>query len=285
MTRVSLILLALAVVFGCKKSTAPEEGGGGGGGGGGGSTASPESTAVYFGITPDSSFVYWDSTTSSSSGTALDTVQTIFYTYITSGGELLVPHVDTFFTSGRTLKDTFHIKGDTVYQYITMVLDTTNPSPDTIRLRYIFGIKPLDIGKSWIPLSPQTQRLNDTIKYPLMATCTLGVRLDSFKVDSSYAYIMDSLSVSVPAGTFRAYKIRGKTHARVFYGLFTIPTGCLPISGDTFATLDTYDTTYIKPYYGVVLTQAKDSTVFNIPPMGSQIETTRRYRALTGKRR
>ncbi len=282
---VSLVVLAVVLGFGCKKSTAPGEGGGGngggGGGGGGGPTPTPESTAAYFGITPDSSFIYWDSTTTTSSGTSLDTVQTIFYPYITSGSELLVPHKDTFFTMGRVFEDTFRIKGDTVYQDVKIVIDTS--VRDTISFTNLLGIKPLTIGQTWTPIQPFTQPMSDTIFSPLFAGCTLGIRLDSFKITSSSAQVIDTLSITVPAGTFSAYRVIYERQAKIHYGLFTVPTGCAPISGDTNGELYSYDTTYIKPYYGMVLIQGRDSSVFHTP-MGSQTELTGRYRALTGKR-
>jgi hypothetical protein len=278
MKRLFLVLLALSVVAGCRKSTTPPEEGGGGGGGAG---PTPESTAVYFGIRTDSAFVYWDSTLSSSSGTAVDTVLTIFHSYIFSGGELRVPHTDTFIISHRVLKDTLYVKGDTLYQYYTLVIDTTGPSPDTIRLKYILGIKPLTVDKSWTPITGK-QSLNDTLKYPLMATCTLVVRLDSFRIDSSRAEVIDSLTITVPGGPFSVFRIAYNRHAKAFYNLSTKPLGCFPISGDTNATFDSWDTLYIKPYFGAVLTAGKDTIQFNTN-FGSQIEVLRRYRAYVRK--
>ena len=275
MKRLFLILLVLAVVAGCRRSTTPPSDGGGG------PVPNPESTAVYFGIKTDSAFVYFDSTQSSSSVTSIDTVLTIFHSYISSGGELRVPHTDTFLISGRVFKDTIYIKGDTLYQYYTLVLDTTNPSPDTIRLKYIIGIKPLTIGYSWTPISGR-QSLNDTIKIPLTSTCTLLVRLDSFRIDSSRAQVLDSLNVDVPGGSFSVFRIAYSRHAKGFYNLSTRPAGCFPISGDTNATLDSWDTLYIKPYFGIVLITGKDITQFNTN-MGSQIEILRRYRAFVRK--
>lgn len=280
---VSLFVLAVILGLGCRRSTAPTPGdgsGGGGGGGGGGPTPRPESTAVYFGITPDSSFIYWDSTTTSR-GTSLDTAQTIFYPYITSGSELLVPHKDTFFTMGRVLKDTLRIKGDTVYQDARWVIDTS--IRDTISFRILLGIKPLSIGQTWTPIQPFKRPMRDTVFNPLFAGCTLGIRLDSFKVTSSSARVIDTLSITVPAGTFSAYRVIQEMQAKIYYRLFTIPTGCFPISGDTNAEIYTYDTSYIKPYYGRVLNHGRDSVVFHTN-MVSQIELTGRYRALTGKR-
>jgi hypothetical protein len=279
MKRLFLVLLALSVVAGCKKRPTPPADGGGGGGGGAGPT--PESTAVYFGIRTDSAFVYWDSLYSSSSGTAVDTVLTIFHSYISSGGELRVPHTDTFLISNRVLKDTFYVKGDTLYQYYTLVFDTTVPSPDTIRLKNIIGIKPLTVDNTWTPVTGK-QSLNDTLKYPLMATCTLMVRLDSFRIDSSRAKVIDSLTITVPGGSFSVFRIAYNRHAKAFYGLSTKPSGCFPISGDTNATFDSWDTLHIKPYFGAVLTAGKDSIQFNTN-LGSQIEVLRRYRAYVRK--
>jgi hypothetical protein len=276
-----LVLLALSIVAGCRKKTIPPEDGGGGGGGGGGAGPTPESTAVYFGIRTDSAFVYWDSLYSPSSGTAVDTVLTIFHSYISSGGELRVPHTDTFIISHRVLKDTLYVRGDTLYQYYTLVIDTTVPSPDTIRLKYILGIKPLTVGKTWTPISGK-QSLNDTIKYPLIPTCTLVVRLDSFRIDSSRATVIDSLTITVPGGSFSTFRIAYNRHAKAFYRLSTKPLGCLPIFGDTNATFDSWDTLYIKPYFGAVLTAGKDSIQFNTN-FGSQIEVLRRYRAYVRK--
>jgi hypothetical protein len=281
MKRLFLVLLALSVVVGCKKRPTPPADGGGGGGGGAGPT--PESTAVYFGIRTDSAFVYWDSLYSSSSGTAVDTVLTIFHSYMYSGGELRVPHTDTFLISHRAFKDTLYVKGDTIYQYYTLVFDTSVPSPDTIRLKNIIGIKPLTVGNTWTPVTGK-QSLNDTLKVPLMATCTLMVRLDSFKVDSSRAQVIDSLTIPVPGGSFSTFRIAYNRHAKAFYRLSTKPLGCLPISGDTNATFDSWDTLYIKPYFGAVLTAGKDSIQFNTN-FGSQIEVLRRYRAYVRKAR
>ncbi len=281
MKKLFLVLLALSVVAGCRRSTTPPEDGGGGGGGGGGTGPTPESTAVYFGIRTDSAFVYWDSIYSSIRGTAVDTVLTIFHSYISSGGELRVPHTDTFLIANRVLKDTLYVKGDTLYQYYTLVIDTTGPSPDTIRLKYIIGIKPLTVGKTWTPITGK-QSLNDTLKYPLMATCTLMVRLDSFRIDSSRAKVIDSLTITVPGGSFSVFRTAYNRHAKAFYNLSTRPSGCLPISGDTNATFDSWDTLYIKPYFGAVLTAGKDSIQFNTN-LGSQIEVLRRYRAYVRK--
>jgi hypothetical protein len=281
MKRLFLVLLALSAVAGCRRSTTPPEDGGGGGGGGGGAGPTPESTAVYFGIKTDSAFVYWDSIYSPSRGTAVDTVLTIFHSYISSGGELRVPHTDTFIIANRVLKDTLYVKGDTLYQYYTLVIDTTGPSPDTIRLKNIIGIKPLTVGKTWTPITGK-QSLNDTIKYPLMATCTLVVRLDSFRIDSSGAKVIDSLTITVPGGSFSTFRIAYNRHAKAFYRLSTKPLGCFPISGDTNATFDSWDTLYIKPYFGAVLTAGKDSIQFNTN-FGSQIEVLRRYRAYIRK--
>lgn len=281
MKRLFLVLLALSVVAGCRRSTTPPEDGGGGGGGGGGAGPTPESTAVYFGVRTDSALVYWDSIYSPSRGTAVDTVLTIFHSYISSGGELRVPHTDTFLISHRVLKDTLYVKGDTLYQYYTLVIDTTGPSPDTIRLKNIIGIKPLTVGKTWTPISGK-QSLNDTLKYPLMPTCTLMVRLDSFRIDSSRAKVIDSLTITVPGGSFSTFRIAYNRHAKAFYRLSTKPLGCLPISGDTNATFDSWDTLHIKPYFGAVLIAGKDSIQFNTN-FGSQIEVLRRYRAYVRK--
>ncbi len=274
---VTLFLFVIVSAFGCKGNGGGETGGGGGGG----PAPSPESTAIYFGLSTDSAFIYWDSTASSSSGTSLDTVKTRFYSYIASGGRIYIPHSDSFFTSGRVLRDTFIASADSLYQFVKISLDTS--LRDTITLSVLMGIKPLNIGNTWIPIYPQTKGLTDTIAYPFIATCTLMVRLDSLRVDSSYADVIDSLTVTVPAGTFSTFRIAYKNHMKVFYGLFTSPSGCLPISGDTFGTINSYDTVYIKPYYGMVKRRGRDSTVFNTP-MGSQIEIIARYRALTGKR-
>jgi hypothetical protein len=281
MKRLFLVLLALSVVAGCKKRTTPPEDGGGGGGGGGGAGPTPESIAVYFGIRTDSAFVYWDSLYSSSSGTAVDTVLTIFHSYISSGGELRVPHTDTFLIANRVLKDTLYVKGDTLYQYYTFVFDTTVPSPDTIRLKNIIGIKPLTVSKTWTPITGK-QSLNDTLKYPLIPTCTLMVRLDSFRIDSSRAEVIDSLTITVPGGPFSTFRIAYNRHAKAFYRLSTKPLGCLPISGDTNATFDSWDTLYIKPYFGAVLTAGKDSIQFNTN-FGYQFEVLGRYRAYVRK--
>ena len=278
MKRLFLVLLALSVVVGCRKKTTPPEDGGEGGGGAG---PTPESTAVYFGIRTDSAFVYWDSLYSSSRGTAVDTVLTIFHSYIFSGGELRVPHTDTFLIANRVLKDTLYVRGDTLYQYYTLVIDTIGPSPDTIRLKYILGIKHLTVDKTWIPITGK-QSLNDTIKYPLMATCTLVVRLDSFRIDSSGAKVIDTTTITVPGGSFSTFRIAYNRHAKAFYGLSTKPSGCFPISGDTNATFDSWDTLYIKPYFGAVLIAGKDSIQFNTN-FGSQIEVLRRYRAYVRK--
>ena len=283
MKRLFLVLLALSVVAGCRRSTTPPEDGGGGGGGGGGAGPTPESTAVYFGIRTDSAFVYWDSLYSSSSGTAVDTVLTIFHSYISSGGELRVPHTDTFLIADRVLKDTLYVKGDTLYQYYTFVFDTTVPSPDTIRLKNIIGIKPLTVGKTWTPISGK-QSLNDTLKYPLMATCTLVVRLDSFRIDSSRAEVIDTPTITVPGGPFKVFKIAYKRHAKAFYGLSTRPSGCPSISGDTNTTFDSWDTLYIKPYFGTVLIRGKDSIQVNMK-IFSYPEVSKRYRAYVRKAR
>jgi hypothetical protein len=278
MKRLFLVLLALSVVAGCRRKTTPLEEGGGGGGGAG---PTPESTAVYFGIRTDSAFVYWDSIYSSSSGTAVDTVLTIFHSYISSGGELRIPHTDTFIISHRVLKDTLYVKGDTLYQYYTFVFDTTVPSPDTIRLKNIIGIKPLTVGKTWEPTTGK-QSLNDTLKYPLTPTCTLVVRLDSFKVDSSRAKVIDTSTITVPGGPFSVFKIAYKRHARAFYNLSIKPSSCATISVDTNATFNSWDTLYIKPYFGVVQIAGKDSIQYNTI-FGSQIEVLRRYREYVRK--
>jgi len=281
MKRLFLVLLALSVVAGCRKKTTPTEDGGGGGGGGGGAGPTPESTAVYFGIRTDSAFVYWDSLYSSSRGTAVDTVLTIFHSYITSGGELRIPHTDTFIIANRVLKDTLYVRGDTLYQYYTLVIDTIGPSPDTIRLKYILGIKPLTVGKTWTPITGK-QSLNDTIKYPLIPTCTLVVRLDSFRVDSSRAKVIDSLTITVPGGPFSVFRIAYKGHARVFYNLSIRPSSCGTLSVDTNATFNSWDTLYIKPYFGIVKTAGKDSIQYNTI-FGFQIEVLRRYREYVRK--
>ncbi len=283
MKRVFLVLLVLSALAGCRKSTPPEDGGSGGGGGGGGGTGpNPESTAVYFGINTDSSFVYWDSIYSSSSGGAADTVLTIFHSYISSGGYLKIPHTDTFLISGRIIKDTLYVKGDTLYQYYTLVVDTTSSSPDTIRLRNIIGIKPLEIGKIWTPISGR-QSLNDTVKIPLLPTCTLLVMLDSFRIDSSKAKVLDSLTISVPAGSFSVFRISYNRHAKFYYKLSTKPAGCLPFSGDTNATFDSWDTLYIKPYVGIVKIVGKDIIQLNTN-LASFPDTLRRYRLFVSKR-
>ncbi len=281
MKRLFLVLLALSVVAGCKKRTTPPEEGGGGGGGGGGAGPTPESTAVYFGIRTDSAFVYWDSVYSSSSGTAVDTVLTIFHSYIPSGGELRVPHTDTFLIANRVLKDTLYVKGDTLYQYYTLVFDTTVPSPDTIRFKNIIGIKPLTVGKTWTPITGK-QSLNDTLKVPLMPTCTLVIRLDSFKVDSSRAQVIDSLTITAPGGPFSVFRIAYNRHARAFYGLSTRPSGCVSVSGDTNTTFDSWDTLYIKPYFGTVLIAGKDSIQVNMKIFNYPI-VSKRYRAYVRK--
>jgi hypothetical protein len=211
----------------------------------------------------------------------VDTVLTIFHSYITSGGELRIPHTDTFIIANRVLKDTLYVRGDTLYQYYTLVIDTIGPSPDTIRLKYILGIKPLTVGKTWTPITGK-QSLNDTIKYPLMATCTLVVRLDSFRVDSSRAKVIDSLTITVPGGSFSTFRIAYNRHAKAFYRLSTKPSGCFPIWGDTNSTFDSWDTLYIKPYFGTVLIAGKDSIQFNTN-LGSQFEVLRRYRAYIRK--
>ncbi len=278
MKKLFLVLLVLSVLAGCRKKSTPAEDGGGGGGTG----PTPESTAVYFGIKTDSAFVYWDSTHSSSRGTAVDTVLTIFHSYISSGGDLKVPHTDTFLISGRVIKDTIYVKGDTLYQYYTLVVDSTSSSPDTIRLRYILGIKPLEIGKTWTPISGR-QSLNDTIKMPLIATCTLVVRLDSFRVDSSRAKVFDSLTIPLLSGSFSVFRISYNRHAKIYYNLSTKPVGCLPIAGDTNATFDSWDTLYIKPYFGTVRIAGKDSIQFNTN-ITSQFEILRRHRFFVSKR-
>jgi hypothetical protein len=286
MKRLFLVLLALSVVAGCRKKTTPPEDGGGGGGGGGGAGPTPESTAVYFGIKTDSAFVYWDSVYSrrgfpAGDTSIVDTVLTIFYPYISSGGELRVPYTDTFLIANRVLKDTLYVRGDTLYQYYTLVFDTTVPSPDTIRLRYIIGIKPLTVGKTWTPISHK-QSLNDTLKVPLMPTCTLVIRLDSFKVDSSRARVIDTLTITVPGGSFSVFRIAYNRHARAFYGLSTRPSGCVPVSGDTNTTFDSWDTLYIKPYFGAVRSVGKDSIQVNFK-IFSYPEVLRRYRAYVRK--
>jgi len=274
MKRLFLVLLALSVVEGCRRSPNPP-------GDGGGAGPTPESTAVYFGIRTDSAFVYWDSVYSSSRVTEVDTVLTIFHSYITSGGELRVPHTDTFIIANRVLKDTLYFKGDTLYQYYTLVFDTTVPSPDTIRLKYILGIKPLTVGKTWTPMTGK-QSLNDTLKVPLMPTCTLVIRLDSFKVDSSRAKVIDTSTITVPGGPFSVFRIAYKRHARAFYGLSTRPSGCVSVSGDTNSTFDSWDTLYIRPYFGTVRIAGKDSIqvnlkIFNYPMV------SKRYRAYVRK--
>jgi len=284
MKRLFLVLLALSVVAGCRRKTAPPEDGGGGGG------PTPESTAVYFGIRTDSAFVYWDSVYSRggfpvSDTSIVDTVLTIFHSYIPSGVELRVPHTDTFIIANRVLKDTLYVKGDTVYRYIKIVFDTTNPSPDTIKLRDILGIKPLTVGKTWTPITGK-QSLNDTIKYPypLNPTCTIMVRLDSFRIDSSRAKVIDTQNITVPGGSFSTFRIAYNRHAKAFYNLSTKPSGCAPISGDTNATFDSWDTLYIKPYFGTVLTAGKDSIKFNTNISFISIsEVLRRYRAYVRK--
>jgi hypothetical protein len=281
MKRLLLVLLALSVVAGCRRKTTPPEDGGGGGGGGGGAGPTPESTAVYFGIRTDSAFVYWDSIYSRSgfpvSDTSIvDTVLAIFHSYIPSGGELRIPYTDTFIVSNRVLKDTLYVKGDTLYRYYTLVFDTTVPSPDTIRLKYILGIKPLTVGKTWIPTTGK-QSLNDTLKVPLMPTCTLVIRLDSFKVDSSRAEVIDTQTITVPGGSFSVFRIAYKGHAKAFYGLSTRPSGCLPASGDTNTTFDSWDTLYIKPYFGTVKIAGKDSIQVNFKIFSYRM-VSKRYR-------
>jgi hypothetical protein len=273
-----LVLLALSVVAGCRKKTIPPEEGGGGGGGAG---PTPESTAVYFGISTDSAFVYWDSVYSSSNGTAVDTVLTIFHSYIYSGGELRVPHTDTFIISNRVLKDTLYVKGDTLYQYYTLVFDTTVPSPDTIRLKNIIGIKPLTVSKTWTPITGK-QSLNDTLKVPLTPTCTLVIRLDSFRIDSSRAKVIDTQNITVPGGSFSVFRIAYNRHAKAFYGLSTRPSGCPSISGDTNTTFDSWDTLYIKPYFGTVLIRGKDSIQVNLKILNYHM-VSKRYRAYVRK--
>jgi len=274
-----LVLLALSVVAGCRRKTTPPEGGGGAG-------PTPESTAVYFGMRTDSAFVYWDSVYSRGGfpvrdSSIVDTVLTIFHSYMYSGGELRVPYTDTFLISRRVLKDTLYVKGDTLYRYYTIVFDTTVPSPDTIRLKYILGIKPLTVGKTWTPTTHK-QSLNDTLKVPLMPTCTLVIRLDSFKVDSSRAEVIDSLTITVPGGPFSVFRIAYKGHARAFYGLSARPSGCVSVSGDTNTTFDSWDTLYIKPYFGTVLIRGKDSTQINMK-IFSYPEVSKRYRAYVRK--
>jgi hypothetical protein len=286
MKRLFLVLLALSVVAGCRRKTIPPEDGGGGGGGGGGAGPTHESTAVYFGIRTDSAFVYWDSVYSRggfpvSDTSIVDTVLTIFHSYIYSGGELRIPHTDTFIISNRVLKDTLYVKGDTLYQYYTLVFDTTVPSPDTIRLKNIIGIKPLTVDKSWIPITGK-QSLNDTLKVPLTPTCTLVIRLDSFKVDSSRAKVIDTTTITVPGGPFSVFKIAYKRHARAFYGLSTRPSGCPSISGDTNTTFDSWDTLYIKPYFGTVLIRGKDSIQVNLKILNYPM-VSKRYRAYVRK--
>jgi hypothetical protein len=279
MKRLFLVLLAISVVAGCRRSPNPPEEGGGAG-------STPESTAVYFGIRTDSAFVYWDSIYSrrgfpGRDSSIVDTVLTIFHPYIYSGGELRVPYTDTFLISNRVLKDTVYVKGDTLYQYYTLVFDTTLPSPDTIRLKIIIGIKPLTVGKTWTPMTGK-QSLNDTLKVPLMPTCTLVIRLDSFKVDSSRAEVIDTQNITVPGGPFSVFRIAYKRHTRAFYGLSARPSGCVPASGDTNTTFDSWDTLYIKPYFGVVKTAGKDSIQVNFK-IFSYSEVFRRYRAYVRK--
>jgi hypothetical protein len=283
MKRLFLVLLALSVVAGCRRKTAPPEDGGGGGGAG----PTPESTAVYFGIvSTDSAFVYWDSVYSRGGfpvrdSSIVDTVLTIFHPYISSGGELRVPYTDTFLISRRVLKDTLYVRGDTLYRYYTLVFDTTVPSPDTIRIKYILGIKPLTVGKTWTPTTHK-QSLNDTLRVSLTPTCTLVIRLDSFKVDSSRAEVIGTQNITVPGGSFSVFKIAYKGHARAFYGLSTRPSGCPSISGDTNTTFDSWDTLYIEPYFGTVLIRGKDSTQINMK-IFSYYEVLRRYRAYVRK--
>jgi hypothetical protein len=212
----------------------------------------------------------------------VDTVLSIFHPYISSGGELRVPYTDTFLISHRVFKDTLYVKGDTLYQYYTLVFDTTVPSPDTIRLKIIIGIKPLTVDKSWIPITGK-QSLNDTLKLTWFSpTCTLVVRLDSFRIDSSRAKVIDTTTITVPGGPFSTFRIAYKRHAKAFYGLSTRPSGCLPISGDTNATFDSWDTLYIKPYFGTVKIAGKDTIQFNTN-LGSIPYGLRRYRAYVRK--
>jgi len=286
MKRLLLVLLALSVVAGCRRKTAPPEDGGGGGGGGGGAGPTPESTAVYFGIRTDSAFVYWDSVYFRGGlpvrdSSIVDTVLTIFHSYIYSGGELRIPHTDTFIISRRVLKDTLYVRGDTLYQYYTLVFDTTVPSPDTIRLKIIIWIKPLTVGKTWIPITGK-QSLNDTLKVPLTPTCTLVIRLDSFKVDSSRAKVIDTQNITVPGGSFSVFMIAYNRHARVFYNLSIRPSSCGTLSGDTNTTFDSWDTLYIKPYFGTVLIRGKDSIQVNMK-IFSYPEVWKRYRAYVRK--
>jgi hypothetical protein len=283
MKRLLLVLLALSVVAGCRRKTIPPEEGGGGGAG-----PTPESTAVYFGISTDSAFVYWDSLYSRGGlpvreTTIVDTVLTIFHPYISSGGELRIPYTDSFLISNRVLKDTLYVKGDTLYRYYTLVFDSTGPSPDTIRLKYILGIKPLTVGKTWTPTTHK-QSLNDTLRVPLdwPPNCTLVIRLDSFKVDSSRAEVIDTQNITVPGGSFSVFRIAYKGHARVFYNLSIRPSGCPSISGDTNTTFDSWDTLYIKPYFGTVKIAGKDSIQVNFK-IFSYPMVSNRYRAYVRK--
>ena len=115
-----------------------------------------------------------------------------------------------------------------------------------------------------------------------MPTCTLMIRLDSFRIDSSRAKVIDTLTIPVPGGSFSVFRIAYNRHAKAFYGLSTKPLGCLPIWGDTNATFDSWDTLYIKPYFGAVLIAGKDSIQFNTN-LGYQFEVLRRYRAYVRK--
>ncbi|MFZ8833283.1 MAG: hypothetical protein ACO2O5_03645, partial [Candidatus Caldipriscus sp.] len=117
---------------------------------------------------------------------------------------------------------------------------------------------------------------------PLMPTCTLVIRLDSFKVDSSRAKVIDTSTITVPGGPFSVFRIAYKRHARAFYGLSTRPSGCVSVSGDTNSTFDSWDTLYIRPYFGTVRIAGKDSIqvnlkIFNYPMV------SKRYRAYVRK--
>jgi len=205
-------------------------------------TPTAESTVVYFGL--DSTFTYRDSTyIFSSDSTFTDTVRRYFYDAINSGTFLLVPFKDSTYSSGQVKEDTFKAVGDSLYLQVRFSMDTLSLG---IVLDYLVGVRPLSVGQRWTPLTPTVHPLTDSLLSP-QSGCTLYVYFDSLSIDSSFAEVLDTTTVTTPLDTYEGvFRILYRNYLNMYFHT----TGCVSLSGTAEISME--DTSYYKTYYGLV---------------------------------
>jgi len=264
MRRVLIAFLLAGVIASCKKSTEPDTGPGTGSE----PTPTPESTVVYFGL--DSTFVYRDSLyIFSSDSSSIDTVKRTFFDGITSGGFYLVPFRDSTYSSGQVRDDTFKVSGDTLYLKIRFAMDTVSLG---LVLDYLIGVKPLAVGQSWTPITPAVYPLTDSLLSP-QTGCTLYVYFDSLSVDSSFANVLDTTTVTTPLDTYTGvYRVIYRHYLMLYFHT----TGCFTLNGT--ADIAMRDTSYFKTYYGLVR-----SDVFTRIISLVSTDSTKNHRVLIGR--